>query len=174
MPEGDTTSTEGTTDTTTADEGSRAPDFTGDFDADRAKRLVENLRKENDALRAKLQNPPKPSAPAKPADKPADAAAEDPRVTALLERLEAADRRAAEAELARRRETVSAATGVPADLLSGDDEETMTKSADALIAWADSRAPVRGRPRARLVPGQGSDEDTSAFNPDDLAARIRG
>ena len=52
-------------------------------------------------------------------------------------------------ELASLRAKVSAATGVPAELVSGEDEGSMTAFANAVAAWAK-------RPAAPVVPNPGT------------------
>lgn len=52
-------------------------------------------------------------------------------------------------ELASLRAKVSAATGVPAELVSGEDEGSMTAFANAVAAWAK-------RPAAPALPNQGA------------------
>lgn len=57
------------------------------------------------------------------------------------ERLEAAERRAAELELTAMRATVAATKGVPAELLSGSTQADLEASADALIAFKATAEP---------------------------------
>lgn len=65
------------------------------------------------------------------------------------ERLDAAEKRAAELELKATRAEVAASKGVPVELLSGSTQEELEASADALIAF-------RGEPaKGPVIPGQG-------------------
>lgn len=65
------------------------------------------------------------------------------------ERLDAAEKRAAELELKATRAEVAAAKGVPVDLLSGSTQEELEASADALIAFRGEQA------RGPVIPNQG-------------------
>ena len=67
------------------------------------------------------------------------------------ERLEAAEKRAAELELKATRAEVAAAKGVPAELLKGSTQEELEASADALIAF---RGEVK-QPALQPIPGEG-------------------
>src|SRR5690606_19117969 len=67
------------------------------------------------------------------------------------ERLEAAEKRAAELELKAARAEVAAAKGVPAELLTGSTQEELEASADALIAF---RGEVK-QPALQPIPGEG-------------------
>lgn len=83
----------------------------------------------------------------------ADAAAKDAelaKVRAKLAKLEDAEKkRAAEAAMADIKAKVSAATGVPAACIAGDDEESMTAFANAVSEYAK-------KPAAPRVPSSGS------------------
>ena len=68
------------------------------------------------------------------------------------ERLEAAEKRAAELELKATRAEVAAAKGVPAELLTGSTQEELEASADALIAF---RGEVK-QPALQPIPGEGT------------------
>ena len=63
----------------------------------------------------------------------------------VQERLDAAEKRAAELELKATRAEVAAAKGVPVELLSGSTQEELEAAADALIAF-------RGTPGAAAAP----------------------
>lgn len=66
------------------------------------------------------------------------------------DRADAAERKLAEMTAARERDAarakVAERTGVPASLITGDDEEAMEGSAKALLAWAKPSAPRAPRP----------------------------
>lgn len=72
------------------------------------------------------------------------------------ERLEAAEKRAAELELKASRAEVAAAKGVPAELLSGSTREELEASADALIAFKGTQ------PAGPVIPSQGKQPDKTA------------
>lgn len=135
----------------------KEPTFEGDFDAEKAARLVANLRAEVAELKAKKSAPE-----AKPAEEENPLAA---RLAALEADLKAERLTAARA-------TVAGDTGVPAALLvKGDNAETLAEFAKELVAWADSRkataaGPDSRRPAPRLTPGQGGE----ATDPFDAAA----
>src|SRR5690606_30445158 len=66
------------------------------------------------------------------------------------ERLDAAEKRAAELELKATRAEVAAAKGVPVELLSGSTQEELETAADKLIA-------CKGEPaKGPVIPGQGT------------------
>ncbi len=77
------------------------------------------------------------------------------------ERAEKAERELSEANAAREiselRSKVSAETGVPAELIKGTDEESMSASAKALVAWAKPTAPHAGKPGSYSADGGGKD-----------------
>jgi hypothetical protein len=80
------------------------------------------------------------------------------------ERLEAAEKRAAELELKATRAEVAAAKGVPVELLSGSTQEELEASADALIAF-------RGEPaKGPVIPNQGKAPASIAGTPADRFA----
>lgn len=144
----------------------RAPTIEGDFDQDRAVALIAKLRGEVSDLKAKAAKTPSTSGAA---DEMAD------RVAALETRYREAEQRAARA-------TVAAATGVPVELLTGDDEKSARAYADRLTAWADQRAgtakerpgkelPVK--PRTALTPGHGGDPAAEPFDPAAVARAAR-
>lgn len=132
----------------------------GEYDPERAARLVANLRAEIAELKTK-------SAPA-PKEEPATGS------TAADDRLAALEKRAVEAD----RRAIAAETGVPAELLTGTDEAAMKAQAEALIKWAEGRAPagtdpaLPGKPRPALTPGHGGEAEPT-FDPGTVAKRAR-
>lgn len=142
-----------------------APNFDGEFDAERAKRLVANLRNEVQQLKQQ-RTKPDPAPVVKPTDTP------DPRYAELETRLNAAEKRDAERAAKELRGRVAEESGVPADLLIGDDEASLKAYAEQLTKWATDQAanPLRGRPRARLVPGTGGQDSDGGFDPAKIAA----
>lgn len=69
----------------------------------------------------------------------------------VQERLEAAEKRAAELELKAARAEVAAEKGIPANLLTGSTREELEASADALIAFKGAQEPQR-----LVVPNEGN------------------
>lgn len=83
------------------------------------------------------------------------------------ERLEAAEKRAAELELKATRAEVAAETGVPVSLLTGSTREEIAASAEALIQFrGESAAPSRLH-----VPGEG--REPLALNGDPLESALK-
>lgn len=82
------------------------------------------------------------------------------------ERLEAAEKRAAELELKATRAEVANVKGVPANLLSGSTQEELEASADALLAFRGEQA------KGPIVPGQGA-APTLALNGDGLEGALK-
>lgn len=76
--------------------------------------------------------------------------AQKTEVQKAQERLEAAEKRAAELELKATRAEVANVKGVPAALLSGSTQEELEASADALLAFRGEQA------KGPIVPGQGN------------------
>jgi len=72
------------------------------------------------------------------------------------ERLEAAERRAAELELKVIRAEVAAEKGVPAELLTGSTRDELIASADALIEFKGTQ------PTGPVIPGQGKQPEQPA------------
>lgn len=83
------------------------------------------------------------------------------------ERLEAAEKRAAELELKAIRAEVAASKGVPVNLLSGSTQEELEASADALLAFRGEQEPQR-----LIVPGEGRSPD-QALNGDPLLDSLK-
>lgn len=83
------------------------------------------------------------------------------------ERLEAAEKRAAELESKATRAEVAAAKGVPAALLSGSTQEELEASADALIAFKGEQA------KGLVLPNQGkTPKEPSGTSADRFAAAL--
>jgi hypothetical protein len=152
----------------TAPTDGKAPGWEGDFDPDRAARLVTNLRDESKKAKDELADLRKKLAEKEDAEK-----SELQRIQERAER--------AEAELNQTRSALLVAEvakeyGVPADLLNGSNREEIEARAKALADWAGaSKRPadeVPGKPKPRLVPGSGADTD-DAFDPAATAAKIR-
>lgn len=170
MPEG----TDPNPSTETGSDTGKAPKWEGDFDADRAARLVQNLRadldklkSERDEIRTKLT------------------AREDAEKTELqkaIERAEKAEAAARKHSLSELRRTVAKAAELPdgwADHLTGDSEAEMTAKAAAIAALLGQSKPsspgeeLSTKPKPRLVPGHGAGNDDADFDPMALADSIR-
>lgn len=154
----------------TTPEAGKSPGWDGDFDPDRAARLVSNLREESKKAKDELAE-----LRAKLAEK------EDAEKSELQRIQERAER--AEAELNATRSALLVAEvakeyGVPADLIGGKDREEIEARAKALAEWAGaSKRPaddVPSRPKPKLVSGTGaSGNDAEPFDPVATAAKIR-
>ena len=154
-------------DAPTPDEG-KTPGWEGDFDPERAARLVTNLRDESKKAKDELAELRKKLAEKEDAEK-----SELQRIQERAER--------AEAELNQTRSALLVAEvakeyGVPADLLNGSNREEIEARAKALAEWAGAaKRPadeVPGKPKPKLVPGSGAATD-DAFDPAATAAKIR-
>lgn len=145
----------------------KSPGWEGEFDPDRAARLVTNLRDESKKAKDELAELRKKLAEREDAEK-----SELQRIQERAER--------AEAELNQTRSALLVAEvakeyGVPADLLTGSNREEIEARAKALADWAGAKRPaeeVPGKPKPKLVPGSGSD-NSEAFDPAATAAKIR-
>lgn len=152
--------------------GEKAPKWEGEFDPDRAARLVENLRKE--AAQAKER--------AATLEK-AQQEREDAEKTEAQRNADRAERAEADAKSARR-ELLAAKSvakhGLPESavgFLTGDTAEEIEAQAAALaeLASASTKRPaeeIPGKPKPRLVPGQGEALGDD-FDPTAVAERIR-
>lgn len=173
MAENETTEPTGKVEETpapTAPADDKGPGWEGEFDPDRAARLVTNLREESKKTKDELAELRKKLAEREDAEK-----------TELQRIQERAER--AEAELNQTRSAllvaeISKEFGVPADLLTGSNREEIEARAKALAEWAGSgKRPaddVPGRPKPKLVPGSGgSASDAEPFDPAATAAKIR-
>ena len=151
------------------DSETKGPGWDGEFNADRAARLVTNLRDESKKAKEELAELRKRLSEKEDAEK-----SEFQRLQERAER--------AEVELNQTRSAlliaeVSKEYGVPADLLNGSNREEIEARAKALAEWAGAaKRPaddVPGRPKPKLVPGTGSADEGSPFDPNAAAARIR-
>lgn len=143
-----------------------APTWDGEFDADRAARLVANLRSEKAALKSELAEVKKALS-----EKEEASTAELQR---LLERSEKAER---ELNELRTKSLISAQLrehGLPEDLAEfvpgGTEEEIVSRVAK--LAEKFGPKPLAGKPRAKLVPGEGGEVKPS-FDPEAIAEKIR-
>lgn len=149
----------------------KAPKWEGEFDPERAARLVENLRKEAAETKARLA-----------AYEKAQQEREDAEKSEAQRLAERAQRAEDEAKAARREliaAKVVAKHGLPesaVSFLTGDTEEEIEAKAQALAELASvGKRPadeIPGKPKPRLTPGQGESE-SEGFDPDAMAAKIR-
>ncbi|GAA2843848.1 hypothetical protein Acy02nite_68380 [Actinoplanes cyaneus] len=139
----------------------QAPTWDGDFDPDRAKRLVENLRKERDEARSKLK------------------AHEDDQKSDLQKAQESREELARELATLRK-EHAAKEHGLPASLarfLTGDTAEEIAASAKALAEETGltktETAPLPGRPKPRLKPGHAAGDEATDFDPEAVIKAVR-
>lgn len=147
----------------------KGPGWEGEFDPDRAARLVNNLRDEGKKYKEELAELKKRLAEKEDAEKS--------ELQRIQERAERAEKELNETRSALLVAEVAKEYGVPANLLDGKDREEIEARAKALAEWASaSKRPaddLPGRPKPKLVPGSGSDGDDESFDPAAVAAKIR-
>ena len=172
MPEGTeetqtpTEGAEGQTPTTPETPEGKAPEFEGEFDAERAKRLVANLRADlakRDSAIADLRSKVEASSGSE---------------KSLQERLAALEERNAKAERDLLVAKVVQEHSIPDDLvefLTASDAEGLKAQAERLAAHAAKKPAddVPRKPKARLKPGQGEDQNADDFDPKAVAAKVR-
>lgn len=145
------------------------PAWDGEFDAERAARLVQNLRDEIATLKGDLKTARSSLQEREDAEKT--------EAQRLQERAEAAERALAEKEKTLLRQSVAKAHNLDDDLLdflSGDTEEALTAQAKALserIRPAGQEVP--GKPKPALTPGSGDGDTAPAFDPKAIASAVR-
>lgn len=166
------------TDTTTdskPDDGKK-PVFDGEFDADRAARLVANLRADLDKAKADLKTATDTLT--------AQADAEKSDLQKAQDRIAALEKENVSIKTEALRVRIAAKHNLPEDVhefLVGDTEEEMEKRATALAKYAKKgeteetgeTSEIPGKPKTRLVPGHTSGDDDAAFDPKAIAAAIR-
>lgn len=160
---GDGTANPPTTDPAT--DSGKAPKFEGEFDADRAAKLVANLRAELDEAKGKLKTHE-------------DAGKSE--LEKLLARAEKAEQLAADTAHALAVKAAAEAAKLPADLhefLTGKTpaelESQAKKLAERFGVAGDGTPPPGTRPKAKLVPGQGSGDNGDTFDADAIAKAAR-
>lgn len=142
------------------------PDFAGEFDADRAKRTIGNLRDAEKKLKAQVAEL---SAKAQELDKLKES--EKTELQKLSEQLEAEKEKRTALERESLRARVALAKSLPAELadrLQGETEEELAADADKLIALV---TPPTGPPRASQR--QGASESSPALNGDPLLRDLK-
>lgn len=162
-------------------EPAKAPKFEGEFDPERAARLVENLRKEIEDLKADK------SALARELQQREDAEKSDAEKTA--DRLKAAEEAARKAQRDLYVERAARTHSLPDDLvefLTGETEEEIAAKAERLAKFGsaktedpnpadDEQAPAgvpQHRPEPSLTPGHGG-AATEPFDPKAVAQAAR-
>ena len=157
---GDTASAETTED--------KAPKWDGDFDPERAAKLVANLRSEKAELKRELDELKKALGEKEEAGKS--------ETQKLLERAEKAEK-----ELAQLRTQSFIASALRehglsddlAEFVSGGTEEEIKAKVAKLAEKLGPKPTVPGKPRAKLVPGEGSEAAPAEFDPEAIAAKVR-
>jgi DNA repair exonuclease SbcCD ATPase subunit len=155
---------------TSSDASGKAPEWEGEFDQERASRLVANLREESKKAKEELTEIRKRLNEKEDAEKS--------EFQRLQERAERAEKELETTRSALLIADVAKEYGVPADLLpTSANREEIEARAKALAEWASaSRRPaedVPGKPKVRLVPGTGEPATGEDFDPAALAAKIR-
>lgn len=153
------------TETTTTD--THKPDFDGEFDAERAKRTIGNLRESEKALKAKVAEL---AAKAQELDKLKES--EKTELQRLTEQLETEKAQRRTIERAALRSRVALAKSLPAELadrLQGETEEEIASDADKLLALVTPPEP--GVPRASSR--QGASEHSRPLDDDPLLRDLK-
>lgn len=89
-----------------------------------------------------------------------------------IERAEAAEQKIGEATRTALHARIAADTGVPVEMIRGDDEESARASAQKILDWSESRSPKRKPPVGQLKSGaSGSSEH--ATDKERAAAALR-
>lgn len=183
-----------------ADASGKAPDFDGDFNEERARTLVANLRAEVAGLKERVtavtaeRDDFKAAAETKGADREAALAAAVKRAEDAERALALKDSGLPEDVLA---EFEDYLTGTPEEVAAratklakrlnltpkeekgaadaaDEDADATDEDADDVDADEDADEAPPARPTPRLTPGRGADTGTPAFDPIALAAAIRG
>lgn len=154
----------------TAPAEGKSPGWEGDFDPDRAARLVNNLREESKKSKDELSELRK-----KLADKED---AEKSEFQRLQDRAEKAETELNATRSALLVAEISKEFSVPAELLSGANREEISAKAQALAEWAAvAKRPsddMPRKPKARLMQGhETGDAEGDAFDATATAAKIR-
>ncbi|MCZ1070814.1 hypothetical protein [Rhodococcus sp. A5(2022)] len=89
-----------------------------------------------------------------------------------LERAEAAERQIGEANRTALHARIAAETGVPVEMIHGDDEESARASAQKILDWSESRTPKKKPPVGKLKSGASGSGD-HATEKERAAAALR-
>lgn len=182
MPETDTTETTDTTEnssetsggtesngtSTTPETTEDKPSFDGPFDESRALALIENLRADLKKAKGRLSEVDK-----------AEQVRKEAEMTELQKaqaRAEAAEKALADAQTVSLKAAVAKEHGIPESLITATTEDEIKAQAKALADFvAESKKPeVPSKPKPSLKPGVGGGDDAPAFDPAEMAKRIRG
>lgn len=150
----------------------KTPKWDGDFDPDRAAKLVANLRSDLETAKNELKATREQLGEKEEAEKT--------EFQRIQDRATAAEQEANNAKLELMRLRVAKEHSLPDDLmefLTGDSEEDLAAKAQRLAEYAAGpAAEVPGRPKPRLRPGTGEDPSTGSaadFDPAAIAAKAR-
>ncbi|MDG4801714.1 hypothetical protein [Micromonospora sp. WMMD980] len=157
---------EGGTGTTPPAPADKAPKWEGEYDPEKAARLVANLRAELDGVKGKLKTRED---------------AEKSELQRAIERAEAAEAEAGKLRTASAITEAVKAHGLPAQLakyVTGATEDEINASAKALaedfgVKAEQTTEPIPGRPKPRLVPGHATSGD-EGFDPNAVIKAVRG
>lgn len=165
-PEAETTEAEESTATESTEESGQEPSFEGDFDAERAARLVKNLRDEKAKLKAERDKLAK--------DLGVKTDAEKSELQRIAERAEKAEAELAEAQSKLIRGEIAAEFGVPADVLGSGSADELKARAKAIAELVEKKTPAGVLPRKpRDLASGGGGDDVGDFDATKAAARIR-
>lgn len=150
----------------------KAPKWEGDFDPERAAKLVANLRSDMDKLKQERDELRRVQQEREDAEK-----SELEKAVARAERaeqaLQTAERDKLRSAIAKKHELPDELVG----FLDGDTEDDIEAKAKALAEFAAARRDpaddLSGKPKPRLVPGHGDDSDSAPFDPDAIAKAAR-
>lgn len=156
-----------------AAETKTAPPWGDDFDAERAWKLVQNLRADNEKKTAKLHDFEKAAA-----DK---AEAEKTELERAIARAEKAEKSLADRDAAERRKAVLDKHGLDetdAAFLLGVADDELDAKAEALatrlgVSKKDAAEEIPGKPKPKLLPGHATGDAEPDFDPIALADSVR-
>ncbi|BCJ41668.1 hypothetical protein GCM10010168_53340 [Actinoplanes ianthinogenes] len=153
--------TTGDAPSTTPPSSGQAPQWEGDFDPERAARLVENLRRDLAEARAKAKTPAS-------------------EVAELKSQLDAIKGELTQSRLDAAKADAVATARIPAHLaayVTGSTPDEIKASAEKVAADFGVSAepdPIPGRPRPRLTPGHTTGDSAHSFDPAAVARAARG
>lgn len=146
----------------------KAPKWDGEFDPDRAAKLVANLRSEKDELKRELAELKKALSEREEVGKS--------ELAQLRERAEKAEKELAQLKTQSFIASALREHGLSEDLsefVSGGSEEEIKAKVAKLAEKLGPTPVVTGKPKPKLVPGEGSEAAAPDFDPEAIAAKIR-
>jgi capsule polysaccharide export protein KpsE/RkpR len=158
--------------TDTKDTG-KAPKFDGEFDADRAARLVANLRADLDKAKADLQKATETLTAREDAEKS--------DLQKAMDRIASLEKENAKVSMQSARIKAAAKHNIPDDLaefLTGETEAEIEAKAESLAKFAgqsksdEPKTEVTGKPKPRLTPGHESSDSDGDFDPFAIAKAV--